>query len=346
METTHPSQDYSPKLAICLACYNPSLEHITTQLDSIIQQDYTNWVCIIHDDASTNTVFETIQERYKTEPRIQYVKHTDNAGFYHNFERCLHSIPSDTDFVAFADQDDKWYPQKLSTMVAAFETSSDTQLVYHDMRIVDEQGNILAHSFWEKRKNQCKNLESLLLSNTVTGAASMFRYTLLQHALPFPSYTDGMFHDHWIACCARASGQIKFIPAALQDYIQHQHNAIGYVYLSKNKIKEQITLLWHAIKHTHKHSPSDSSYYTDRFRRLEAFYSTLCQRFTKQHIATLCPALERLFIPSTQHSALLLLMLKGLMRWPTTYFTEFKLYAYYWLHRIHANQLDKVKSSS
>src|SRR5207244_11490958 len=118
--------------------------------------------------------------------------------------------------------------EKLETLLAAF-TSDDTTLVYSDMRIVDATGRRLADSFWDIRKNCWTNLASLMLANTVTGAASMFRRGLLDRILPFPPRLgDQMFHDHWIAAVALASGRLRFVPRRLYDYVQHRTNVIGH----------------------------------------------------------------------------------------------------------------------
>ena len=39
-------------------------------------------------------------------------------GFYRNFERALALVPRDADYVALADQDDAWHPDKLERLLA------------------------------------------------------------------------------------------------------------------------------------------------------------------------------------------------------------------------------------
>ena len=141
--------------------------------------------------------------------------HAGRLGFYYNFERAMSLVPPDADFVALSDQDDCWYPEKLATLLAAF-TSDETTLVYSDMRIVDGADNRLADTFWNIRKNCWTNLASLILANTVTGAASMFRRGLLDRVLPFPPQFGGQtYHDHWLAMTALALGPLRFLPQPL-----------------------------------------------------------------------------------------------------------------------------------
>ncbi len=95
------------------------------------------------------------------------------------------------------------------------------------MAIVSSDGELLAPSYWTDRANNHTDLASLLLINTVTGAASLFRRELLDVALPFPDVPGKPFHDHWLACIALALGEIAFIDRPLHDYVQHGDNVVG-----------------------------------------------------------------------------------------------------------------------
>jgi hypothetical protein len=68
----------------------------------------------------------------------------------------------------------------------------------------------------------------LLISNTVTGSASLIRRELLDLALPFPPAHDGAYHDHWLALVALGLGSIAYVDEPLQDYVQHPRNVLGH----------------------------------------------------------------------------------------------------------------------
>ncbi len=150
----------------------------------------------------------------------------NRVGYYRNFERCLELVPPGVRFVALSDQDDVWHADKLETLASAFH-SERVQLAYADMAIVSSDGEQLAPSYWTDRANNHTDLASLLLINTVTGAASLFRRELLDVALPFPDVPGKAFHDHWLACIALALGEVAFIDRPLHDYVQHGDNVVG-----------------------------------------------------------------------------------------------------------------------
>ena len=96
------------------------------------------------------------------------------------------------------------------------------------MRIVDEAGAVISETFWRGRRNNHTDLASLLLSNTVTGAASLLRRELLEPALPFPPPIGDPFHDQWLAAVALATGRIAYVDRPLYDYVQHGGAARGH----------------------------------------------------------------------------------------------------------------------
>ncbi len=214
-----------PLVAICLAAYEPDPDAFERQLRSIEAQRFENWVCIVSDDASSPPCTRYLAERLRGDDRFHLCRNARNRGFYGNFEQALRSVPAQADFVALADQDDRWYPDKLERLLALFD--DDTTLVYSDMRIVDGAGRELAPTYWHNRRNEYERLDYLLLANTVTGAASMFRAELLAELLPFPPRIGDAFHDHWIACVALACGRIRYVDAPLYDYYQHDTSVIG-----------------------------------------------------------------------------------------------------------------------
>lgn len=215
----------TPLVAICMASFDPDPALLKQQIDSIREQTHTAWLCLISDDGSCAERFELLRELTDGDPRFRLSRGEERLGFYLNFERALKMVPPEAAFVALADQDDRWYPEKLAALQAACRGA---QLAYSDMRIVDESGAVIADSFWRGRRNNYTNLASLLLSNTVTGAASLFRRDLLDLVLPFPAPIGDPFHDQWIAAVALATGSIAYVDRPLYDYTQHGGAARGH----------------------------------------------------------------------------------------------------------------------
>ncbi len=228
-EKTDPGMIFgedSAKVAICMATYNPPMELFKNQIRSLIDQVHKNWICIINDDHSRPEIFDQITSLIGRDERFFVFRNEDRLGHYNNFEASLQRVPENVDFIAFCDQDDEWYPEKLSKSLEAFHTDND-MLVYCDMDIVDQNKNKIANTFWTNRKNNYTSLEVLIFANTVTGAASIFRASLLKEILPFPEKLGDVYHDHWVACVALVKGNIQYIDEPLYAYNQHLNNAYG-----------------------------------------------------------------------------------------------------------------------
>ncbi|HEV2699832.1 MAG TPA: glycosyltransferase, partial [Terriglobales bacterium] len=217
-----------PRVVICMTTYDPPFELFDIQVRSIQEQRHTNWVCIVSDDHSPLGAFEKICDRLKADKRFHVFRNAERLGFYHNFESCLKRIPLDAEFVALSDQDDRWNPDKLDKLLAAFD--QETQLVYSDARIVAPNGQVRSDTFWTGRDNNYTDLSALIVANTITGAASVFRASLVPEILPFPKPIGHAFHDHWIGLTALVKGKIGYIDQPLYDYVQHSANVIGHKY--------------------------------------------------------------------------------------------------------------------
>jgi glycosyltransferase involved in cell wall biosynthesis len=216
-----------PRVAIAMATFDPDPELFRAQVESIRSQTVTDWICIVSDDCSPQHSFERMRSLLEADRRFVLTRAESRLGFYRNFERALALVPAATPYVALADQDDRWYPEKLETLLASL---GDARLVYSDQRIVDTHGKVIARSYWtDRRRNNYTNLASLLIANTVTGAASLFHRDLLDIALPFPEPQGDQFHDHWLGLVALSTGKLAYVDRPLYDYLQHEGATLGHV---------------------------------------------------------------------------------------------------------------------
>src|SRR4051812_30086622 len=199
----HPArQPVGRMVAVCLAVHRPDPQLLRRQLASLEAQTYGDWVLVREDDPA-------------------------GTGAYRAFERCLRRAPADARLVAPCDQDDVWHPDKLAVLAAALEDSG-ALLAYCDVWVVSPDGAVLSETYWTDRVNGWRNMDDLLATNVVTGAASLLRREVLDVALPFPPEVDGSYHDHWLALCALALGDLAYVDRPLVDYVQHGANLVGH----------------------------------------------------------------------------------------------------------------------
>jgi GT2 family glycosyltransferase len=214
-----------PHVVVAMATYNPAEDLLRRQLDSIRAQTHQRWTCVISDDCSRPESFARLQAAVDGDPRFTISRSSRRLGFYRNFERALTMVPAGAEYVALADQDDHWHPHKLATLVGAI---GDAQLIYSDARVVSRDGKLISETWWSTRRNNHTDLLSLLVANSITGAASLLRPELLTDALPFPPAQFAHFHDHWIGLTALALGEVRYVDEPLYDYVQHGEASLGH----------------------------------------------------------------------------------------------------------------------
>ncbi len=226
-QTTARPVDGEPELiAVCLATFDPDPKLLSIQLDSLRAQDDQGWICLISDDCSSPEGYAAVRAAVGDDPRFAVSRSEVHLGFYRNFERALALAPPQASLIALSDQDDRWHPAKLSTLRRSLGTAG---MVYSDMRLTDGDGVVLRSTLWRGRRNNHRNLASMLVANTITGAACLFRRAVIELALPFPDTPGFQFHDHWLGLVGLAAGDVAFVPEPLYDYVQHSRAVFGDV---------------------------------------------------------------------------------------------------------------------
>lgn len=247
-----------PRVSIALATYDGA-PHLEPLLDSLLVQDLPDVEIVVGDDASTDATPD-ILARYAAAHPLRLLPRDRNLGFVRNFERVLSACTGT--WIALADQDDVWAPDKLSSLVARAETE-DALMVFSDATLIDADGALLAPSLWQAldlRPEGAAEPHALRLRNRVTGCTCLIHRALLDQALPIP---DGFpYHDWWLAFVAARLGRLVAHPAALVQYRQHGRNVIGVGRRPRRSLAERLRGKW------------------TRLRRIEraAAETELCQR--------------------------------------------------------------------
>ncbi|MGK2933490.1 MAG: rhamnosyltransferase WsaF family glycosyltransferase [Solirubrobacterales bacterium] len=304
-----PAKKHTGPVAVSMATYNPDPELFRVQVESIRAQTGCEWHCFISDDDSDADSVASIQSVIGDDERFTFSPAPGRLGFYRNFERAITLATDEYDLIALSDQDDRWYPDKLQTLVAGL---GDAGLIYSDQRLVTEDSTVIAGTYWSTRKNNFTNIASLLIANTVTGAASMFRRSLAEHALPFPELPGEQYHDHWLGMVALALGDMAYVDRPLYDYVQHGGAVLGHekanAGLSSRGIRRLDPRQWRTIL------GGWASAYFDVFLRLKAISQVVLERCGGEMPAKKRRTLERFAGSDRSLTGLLWLMFRPLRR--------------------------------
>ena len=209
-----------PKVSVVVPAYNLA-RYLGRAIDSALGQDWPAEAIevIVVDDGSTD---ETPHVLAAYGDRIRAVRQ-DNSGLVRAVDRGLAEVSGD--YVALLDADDEWPTDRLSRHVAHLEAHPEVGLVHGDMTIIDDDGAVLAPSFFEAQGTQLTRgrvLGRLLGGNFVSGGASTFRASLLPAVHPIAD--AAAYPDWWIAATIAAVAEIDHVPGCANLYRYHGAN--------------------------------------------------------------------------------------------------------------------------
>lgn len=210
-----------------MCAYNGE-KFIAGQIESIINQTYSNIEIIVVDDNSIDTTLKIVQAYAYIDDRIKFYKNAKNIGFNKNFEKAL-SLTSG-EYIAISDQDDIWDLKKIEKL---YEQIGENWLIASNSNFIDENGNSLKKNLYPKLYLDKKGYKSFLFQNYVTGHTTLFSKRFLKQIIPFPE--EG-FYDWWIGFIAIYHHKLKLIDECLTHYRVHSESVIQKINVENDRL--------------------------------------------------------------------------------------------------------------
>lgn len=111
-------------ISIVMPTYGRTAEIVLRAVDSIIEQTYKDWELYVVDDNKENNPYsESIKNMLAGlgDTRIHYLRMEKNSGACAARNKGIQE--SKGEYVAFLDDDDEWYPEKLEKQIVKFKDS-------------------------------------------------------------------------------------------------------------------------------------------------------------------------------------------------------------------------------
>jgi len=267
-----------PLIAILMAVYEPRLDWLKEQLESLEKQTYPNLKLYIRDDGSKSVPLTEIEACVRSCIRsfpYELTQNEKNLGSNATFEWLTREAEGEN--FAYCDQDDVWLPEKLTVLQEELERTG-ALLVCSDMYIIDGQGRHTADSITKIRRRHVFHsggglTEGLLISNFVTGCTMLVHSKAAKAAIPFCPY---MVHDHYIALCCSAAGEIYSLVRPLIRYRVHGSNQTGLMAGVRDRAsyrRERIDLPLHKFQWLEQHFPYRGKFQKEISLRKEWMYA-------------------------------------------------------------------------
>ena len=203
------------RVSVCMAVYNGE-KYLKEQLDTILYQLSADDELLIVNDDSQDRSLAIVESLADTRIRI----HTNerNLGVIRSFEKAL--TMSTGDIIFLSDQDDVWFPTKVSRVQQEFERTGCAAVVA-DGIIIDGSGRQVHDSFFAFRNSGAGFLKNLY-KNTYLGCAMAIHKRAKSWILPFPSSIP--MHDEWIGLTCDFLDCVAFLQEPLFGYRRHGNN--------------------------------------------------------------------------------------------------------------------------
>lgn len=187
-------------------------------INSVLQQDFDDLEVIAVDDASPDDTANIVASM--EDERIRLFRHDENKGI--PAARNTGIKQANGDYVAFLDQDDKWYNHKLGSQIEVFEQGPENLGVVHgDVDIVGGDKNISNGE--PVPENDKKRVQSTFLQNPIITITALIDSECFEtHGLLNENLYGADDYEFWLRIAERY--QFKYCPGVVATKRVHESN--------------------------------------------------------------------------------------------------------------------------
>jgi GT2 family glycosyltransferase len=192
-------------VGVVIPIYNGE-RFLAEALESVFNQTYADYDVICVDDGSTDGSVSIIEG---FGDRVRLVQQCNAGGCAARNEGVRRSSGP---YVAFLDQDDRWYPRKLEQQVKALDANPDAVLALCNSDRMDTEGRLLqvGATVTERPGLLTEPLGRLIGEDQLLSSAIMVRREAFVRAGMFDEQLHG-FEDFDLAARLRQEGRFLFI---------------------------------------------------------------------------------------------------------------------------------------
>jgi len=208
-------------------------KYIHAQLESLAAQTMLPLELVVTDDGSSDRTLEIVEEFKKNSKfSVQILRNEKRLGYEENFLKAATLCSGE--FVAYSDQDDVWFPNKLARCCEAFSDPSVMLCIHSAETLYPDSRTGHRHPDFLKTETLTLDRNNPLMS--YSGFALVFRRFLLDlcdnsmrprtvHSLGGPPML--MNHDEWVWFLGCSLGSVAQLSDSLAFYRQHASNTHG-----------------------------------------------------------------------------------------------------------------------
>lgn len=207
------------RVEVLLATHNGQ-KYVGELLESLAHQNGVEIDLIVSDDRSTDNTLQIVNS-YVNSFRSLIILNSPITGAKNNFAHLIRY--SDSDFSAFADQDDIWLPNHLIESVNRLVVHAGSPTLAFSKVIEFSEFGILNE--WPQISSN-PGLPNLLTENLARGCTIVLNRKLM-NLLKQSNLDEIYMHDWWAVLVAKTCGKVEFINTTAIKYRIHEENVVG-----------------------------------------------------------------------------------------------------------------------
>jgi glycosyltransferase involved in cell wall biosynthesis len=130
-----------PLVSVVMTSYNLG-NNLTQSIESVKNQDYTNWELIIVDDNSDDKATVKALNYYESHPQIRIIRR-DVTHYLNTQARNIGTREAKGEYIAYIDDETMAQPNHLSNAVKIFQKNPKLDMIAGPIRLVDWKNEIL-----------------------------------------------------------------------------------------------------------------------------------------------------------------------------------------------------------
>ena len=225
-------------VSVIIPTHNRS-DCVLRAIQSVLAQTHKNLECIVVSDGSVDNTDDVVNKIAAKDERVKYISYAPAKGGNH--ARNIGIKNAKHDYIAFLDDDDLWYPDKLTKQLSVFASNPEIGLVCTGLRkiYVDENTTSL-HRFNIPDPDMSK---LILISNYIgTTTTVMTKAKIIEKAGGFDENLSAQQdYDLWIRIC-----QITKVSAVNDICVDY------YIFENNNQISKNLNKVVESSKKINK----------------------------------------------------------------------------------------------
>jgi len=229
----------TPKVTVAMAVYRPEFSRLQQSIDSLRNQTFTDWECVLVDDGNEMSVQRMLVDLVGSDLRFKIIKNRINMGLTSSLNRGI--CEARGEYVARQDDDDVSAPGRLAAQVNLLDSRPEVVLSGSNSKDIGPDGYVSEWGWYSEEEL----IRIVYLKNPIPHSSAVFRRDAAFSAgLYDESFDTSQDFEFWMRLAD--FGRLAMIPEPLiTRYITPRSRSV------RKRLRQGINALRARMRHPH-----------------------------------------------------------------------------------------------